>query len=168
MPLQYRIFKYTVQSDTSQQQRNSGKMQVEQAEQFAKRLHSLAAFLECRGVRGVFPGTFTCFVALCLAAAGFSAVSGNGLYSASKSKFTLVAALTCSICRTHVRHVMPIYAVHLDGSERSFPCLCTRCFEGEKGLSSRIVMRLGATSLIYDRDAREKFELTVQTKAAGA
>jgi hypothetical protein len=72
------------------------------------------------------------------------------------------------MCHAHVRHVMPIYAVHLDGSERSYPCLCTRCFEGEKGLSSRIVVRLGATSLTYDRNEKEKFELSVQTKAAGA
>ena len=83
-------------------------------------------------------------------------------------KYRLRGGAHCPICRTHVRHIMPIYAVHLDGSERSYPCLCTRCFEGEKGLSSRIVMRLGATSLIYDRNPKEKFDLSVQTKAAGA
>jgi hypothetical protein len=83
-------------------------------------------------------------------------------------KYRLRGGGRCPICHTHVRHVMPIYAVHLDGRERSYPCLCTRCFEGEKGLSSRIVMRLGATSLIYDRGAREQFELSVQTKSAGA
>jgi hypothetical protein len=90
------------------------------------------------------------------------------LTSYAEVKYRLRGGAHCPICGTHVRHVMPIYVVHLDGSERSFPCLCTRCFEGEKGLSSRIVMRLGATSLIYDRDARENFELTVQTKAARA
>ena len=90
------------------------------------------------------------------------------LASFAEVKYRLRGGAHCPICRTHVRHVMPIYAVHLDGSERSYPCLCTRCFEGEKGLSSRIVMRLGATSLIYDRDAKEKFELSVQTKAMRA
>jgi hypothetical protein len=90
------------------------------------------------------------------------------LASCAEVKYRLRGGAHCPICRSHVRHVMPIYAVHLDGSERSYPCLCTRCFEGEKGLSSRIVLRLGATSLIYDRGAREKFELSVQTKAAGA
>jgi hypothetical protein len=46
--------------------------------------------------------------------------------------------------------------------------LCTRCFEGEKGLSSKVVMRLGATSLVYDRGEREKFELTLQKNGASA
>lgn len=83
-------------------------------------------------------------------------------------KYRLRGGAHCPMCHAHVRHVMPIYAVHLDGSERSYPCLCTRCFEGEKGLSSRIVVRLGATSLTYDRNEKEKFDLSVQTKAAGA
>lgn len=90
------------------------------------------------------------------------------LMSFAELKFRLRGGARCPLCKTPVRHVMPIYAVHLDGSERSYPCLCTRCFEGEKGLSSRIVVRLGATSLIYDRNQMERFELSVRTKALGA
>jgi hypothetical protein len=88
------------------------------------------------------------------------------LNSFAELKFRLRGGSRCPLCKTHVRHVMPIYSVHLDGTERSYPCLCTRCFEGEKGLSTRIVMRLGATSLIYDRGAREQFTLSMQTIVA--
>lgn len=84
------------------------------------------------------------------------------LLSYAELAYRLRGGGRCPLCRTPVRYVMPIYAVHLDGTERSYPCLCTRCFEGEKGLSSKIVLRLGATSLIYDRGRRESFELSVQ------
>jgi hypothetical protein len=86
----------------------------------------------------------------------------QALLSYAEVKYRLRGGARCAVCRVHVRYVMPIYAVHLDGSERSYPCLCTRCFEGEKGLSSRIVVRLGETSLVYDRGEREQFKLTVQ------
>ncbi len=85
------------------------------------------------------------------------------LASYAEVKFRLRGGSRCPMCKSHVRHVMPIYAVHLDGTERSYPCLCTRCFEGEKGLSSKVVVRLGATSLIYDRGTREQFEINVMT-----
>ena len=78
-------------------------------------------------------------------------------------KFRLRGGSRCPLCKAPVRHVMPVYAVHLDGTERSYPCLCTRCFEGEKGLSSKVVVRLGATSLIYDRAERDRFEVSVVT-----
>ena len=90
------------------------------------------------------------------------------LLSYAEVKYRLRGGGRCPLCNTHVRHIMPIYAVHLDGTERSYPCLCTRCFEGEKGLSSKVVVRLGATSLIYDRDPREHFELSVHRNVAGA
>lgn len=90
------------------------------------------------------------------------------LSSYAEVKYRLRGGSRCPLCETHVRHVMPIYAVHLDGTERSYPCLCTRCFEGEKGLSSKVVVRLGVTSLIYDRGNREQFELTVQNHGRGA
>jgi hypothetical protein len=88
--------------------------------------------------------------------------------SYAEVKFRLRGGGRCPLCQTHVRYVLPIYAVHIDGTERSYPCLCTRCFEGEKGLSSKVVMRLGATSLVYDRGEREKFELTLQKNGASA
>jgi hypothetical protein len=90
------------------------------------------------------------------------------LISYAELTFRLRGGGRCPLCHSHVRHVMPIYAVHLDGSERSYPCLCTRCFEGEKGLSSKMVVRLGATSLIYDRGERERFDVSVRKHAAGA
>lgn len=90
------------------------------------------------------------------------------LTSCAEVKFRLRGGSRCPMCKTHVRHVMPIYAVHLDGTERSYPCLCTRCFEGEKGLSSKMVVRLGATSLVYDRGTRERFDVSVLTNVQRA
>jgi hypothetical protein len=89
------------------------------------------------------------------------------LLSYAEVKYRLRGGSRCPLCHVHVRHVMPIYAVHLDGTERSYPCLCTRCFEGEKGLSSRVVVRIGATSLIYNRGDRERFELSLQKNSGG-
>ena len=89
------------------------------------------------------------------------------LLSYAEVKYPLRGGSRCPLCHVHVRHVMPIYAVHLDGTERSYPCLCTRCFEGEKGLSSRVVVRIGATSLIYNRGDRERFELSLQKNSGG-
>jgi hypothetical protein len=88
------------------------------------------------------------------------------LNSYAEVKYRLRGGSRCPLCQTHVRYVMPIYAVHLDGTERSYPCLCTRCFEGEKGLSSKVVVRMGATSLVYERGARESFELSVIKNSA--
>lgn len=90
------------------------------------------------------------------------------LLSYAEVKYRLRGGARCPLCRTHVRHVMPVYTVRLDGTEHSYPCLCTRCFEGEKGLSSKVVVRMGATSLIYDRGDRERFELSVQKNSPGA
>ncbi len=90
------------------------------------------------------------------------------LTSFAEVKFRLRGGSRCPMCKTPVRHVMPIYTVHLDGTERSYPCLCTRCFEGEKGLSSKIVVRMGATSLVYDRGARGEFDMSVMTNVQRA
>jgi len=88
------------------------------------------------------------------------------LASYAEVKYRLRGGSRCPLCRTPVRYVMPVYVIHIDGSERSYPCLCTRCFEGEKGLSSKVVVRLGPTSLVYDREARERFALSLITSAA--
>ncbi len=83
------------------------------------------------------------------------------LISYAEVKYRVRGGGRCPLCRTPVRHVMPVYAIHLDGTEHSYPCLCTRCFEGEKGLSSKLVLRLGPSSLIYERNERERFDVSV-------
>lgn len=90
------------------------------------------------------------------------------LNSYAEVKYRMRGGARCPLCRVHVRYVMPIYAVHFDGRERSYPCLCTRCFEGEKGLSSKMVVRMGATSLIYERGVRDSFQVSVLKNVAGA
>lgn len=49
----------------------------------------------------------------------------------------------CAECKASVRHVIPVIAVRNDGSEDTYSCLCTRCYEGERANSARMVMTIG-------------------------
>ena len=60
----------------------------------------------------------------------------------------------CALCNTHVRHVVPVRATHLDGAAFEFRCLCTRCLEGEKAISRVVVLRLGDTILEFREGKR--------------
>ncbi len=55
--------------------------------------------------------------------------------------FRIVGGSRCSMCRAHVRHVVPVITEH-QAHERRFPCLCTRCFEGEKGTAERMFLEI--------------------------
>src|ERR1700679_2821887 len=73
------------------QQRDDGKVQVENGEQLANRLHCATAFLAGRGLAAVAVlGSFAGFGVLVFlgSLAAFSGSTGSGLYSASKSKLT--------------------------------------------------------------------------------
>src|SRR4051812_1309584 len=51
-------------------------------------------------------------------------------------QFRLNGGSHCAICNATVRHVIPVIAVRKGGREDSWPCLCTRCYEGERALST--------------------------------
>lgn len=55
----------------------------------------------------------------------------------------------CSVCHAAVRHVLPVRAEHKDGSVADFQCLCTRCLEAERALSSRVILTVGKAVLVY-------------------
>jgi hypothetical protein len=55
----------------------------------------------------------------------------------------------CGLCRSHVRHVIPARVEMADNSVKEYSCLCTRCFEGERALSERIVMQMGEAKVEY-------------------
>lgn len=115
----------------------------------------------------ISPELFQEFLATLAGAQDLSADSQRQLLSSySELKYRLRGGSRCPLCQTHVRYVMPIYTVRFDRSEHSYPCLCTRCFEGEKGLSSKMVVRMGATSLIYERGERESFQISVLKNVA--
>jgi hypothetical protein len=58
-------------------------------------------------------------------------------------QFRLNGGGKCAICRATVRHVIPIIAEREGGHHDEYACLCTRCYEGERANSVRIVMHLG-------------------------
>lgn len=64
----------------------------------------------------------------------------------------------CAICQAHVRHVLPVISERSDGKVRQYPCLCIRCFEGERAAARRICMKLGETIIHFEGDGNLVFE----------
>jgi len=64
-------------------------------------------------------------------------------------QYKLKGGAKCPQCRAHVRHVVPVTIERLDGSKDEFPCLCTRCFEGERANSRLSTMRIGDAKVEY-------------------
>jgi hypothetical protein len=64
-------------------------------------------------------------------------------------QFKLNGGSKCPMCKSHVRHVVPIRADHQDGTVQEFDCLCTRCFEAERAISKTVTMHLGEAAVSY-------------------
>jgi|GEM_PF-4656050 len=64
-------------------------------------------------------------------------------------QYKLKGGAKCPVCRAHVRHVVPINIERLDGTTQEFPCLCTRCFEGERAGAKLSVMHIGEARVEY-------------------
>ena len=58
-------------------------------------------------------------------------------------QYRLNGGSRCALCTTTVRHVVPISVERKSGKVDQYACLCTRCYEGERARSRRIVMALG-------------------------
>jgi hypothetical protein len=58
-------------------------------------------------------------------------------------QFKLNGGSRCVMCRACVRHVVPVTAERADGSVDKYECLCTRCYEGERARSKRIILQVG-------------------------
>ena len=67
-------------------------------------------------------------------------------------RYRLVGGGHCSVCRAHVRHVLPITTERFDGETKDYDCLCTRCFEGERSVSRKISVRAGTSSIEFCSD----------------
>ncbi|MBI2682347.1 MAG: hypothetical protein HYX26_03880 [Acidobacteriales bacterium] len=65
------------------------------------------------------------------------------LRSYAELQFRLNGNARCAICNATVRHKVPITVERPDGRVDHYECLCTRCFEGEKAQSVRIIQQLG-------------------------
>lgn len=73
----------------------------------------------------------------------------NVLFSYAELQYRLHGGGRCAMCRSAVRHVMPVYVEHADGTIAEYACLCTRCLEGEKPRANRITLSVGNTLLEY-------------------
>src|SRR4051812_10493393 len=58
-------------------------------------------------------------------------------------QFRLNGGAKCPVCRSHVRHVVPVRSEHRDGTVEEFSCLCTRCFEAERAISKVVITHVG-------------------------
>jgi hypothetical protein len=55
----------------------------------------------------------------------------------------------CHLCRAAVRHVVPVNAERENGTVDTYTCLCTRCFEGERARSHKMVLQIGDARVEY-------------------
>jgi hypothetical protein len=58
-------------------------------------------------------------------------------------QFRLHGNSRCSICNAAVRHRIPVQVERADGRVDAYECLCTRCYEGERGQCKKIVKQVG-------------------------
>ncbi len=87
------------------------------------------------------------------------------LLSYAELQFRLHGGGRCAMCRSAVRHVLPVRVEHADGTIAEYGCLCTRCFEGEKAGAKRITLTVGNTVLEYGR--RDRGTAAKKSKAGG-
>lgn len=80
------------------------------------------------------------------------------LRSYAELKYRISGGGHCSICNTHVRHVLPTTLHRADGINTEYGCLCTRCFEGERALGSSLSVRAGIVTMHYDPQGKVTFE----------
>jgi hypothetical protein len=62
-------------------------------------------------------------------------------------QFRLNGGSKCPVCRSHVRHVVPVRSEHRDGTVDNFSCLCTRCFEAERAISNVVITHIGKAAV---------------------
>ena len=82
------------------------------------------------------------------------------LFGFAEMKYRMVGGGKCSICRSHVRHVVPVFAKREDGQEITYDCLCQRCLLGEVGLAAEVELRIGDARVRYTRDAEKPEPVT--------
>lgn len=71
------------------------------------------------------------------------------LLSYAELQYQLHGGGRCAMCHASVRHVLPVIAEHTDGTIAEYRCLCTRCLEGERVVSSRVTLTIGHAHLEY-------------------
>jgi len=70
------------------------------------------------------------------------------IFQHAELNYQLFGGRRCSLCNSAVRHIVAV-TIEKNGYETLHPCLCTRCLEGERALSERVVLRLGRAAVEY-------------------
>ncbi len=78
----------------------------------------------------------------------------NLLFSFAELKFRMAGGGRCSVCRAHVRHVLPVVVERENGVPTAYDCLCTRCLVAEKASATRVTLRVGHAKVEYTRPSR--------------
>ena len=68
------------------------------------------------------------------------------LISYAEFHFRTRGGSQCPLCRASVRHVLPVSVTHKNGKKTTFPCLCQRCIEAEKGEAESIEIGMDGVS----------------------
>lgn len=76
------------------------------------------------------------------------------LFSFAELQFKLTGGGRCSMCRAHVRHVVPVVAEREDGTTQTYDCLCTRCLEAEKVSARVVTLNIGDAVIRYTNGSK--------------
>ena len=94
------------------------------------------------------------------------------IFHHAELNYKLLGGGKCSLCHSSVRHVVAI-TVEQKGREIHYDCLCTRCIEGERGSSERVILKLGRGVVEYKPKAQDSVakpwdagETQIKSKAA--
>lgn len=77
------------------------------------------------------------------------------LFGYAELKYRMEGGGRCALCKSHVRHVVPVLSRRAQGESLAYECLCQRCLQGEIGLAEEVELRIGDAAVRYTRDARQ-------------
>ena len=78
------------------------------------------------------------------------------LSSYAEVRYRMTGGGRCSVCRAHVRHVLPVSIHRADGSTVEFECLCQRCLEGENALAQSVEITVGSARWVVKNNKKKK------------
>ena len=58
-------------------------------------------------------------------------------------QFRLNGGGHCAMCHAAVRHIIPVTVCRASGQVDHYACLCTRCYEGERAISVKMIQEIG-------------------------
>ena len=82
------------------------------------------------------------------------------LFGFAELKYRMDGGSKCPLCRAHVRHVVPVSSTRENGEKLEYDCLCQRCLQGEIGLATEVVLKIGDASVTYRREVRKQDRIT--------